>query len=112
MRNNRENSRAKVKMCGYKRVIGETIWKRDRSDVVKLLSFLDLEPLTAVKFKLRLVESVILDPESYSSSRVISCAVGKRYRGCEWLEMFLPLGVVFRRADVSFHSSININKTT
>lgn len=78
MGNNRENSRAKVKMCSYKRVIGETVWKRDRSDAVKLLSFLDLEPLTAVKFKLRLVESVISDPESYSSSHVISRAVGKR----------------------------------
>lgn len=78
MGNNRENSRAKVKMYSYKRVIGETIWKRDRSDAVKLLSFLDLEPLTAVKFKLRLVESVISDPESYSSSHVISRAVGKR----------------------------------
>lgn len=98
MRNNRENSRAKVKMCGYKRVIGETIWKRDRSDVVKLLSFLDLEPLTAVKFKLRLVESVILDPESYSSSRVISCAVGKRYRG--W-KCFYPLEWCFE--EPTFH---------
>lgn len=78
MGNNRENSRAKVKMCSYKRVIGETVWKRDRSDAVKLLSFLDLEPLTAVKFKLRLVESVISDPESYSSSHIISRAVGKR----------------------------------
>lgn len=29
MGNNRKNSRAKVKMYSYKRVIGETIWKRD-----------------------------------------------------------------------------------
>lgn len=78
MRNNRENSKAKVKMCDYKRVIPEAIWKRDYSDAMKLLSFLDLEPLTVVKFKLRLIESVISDLESYSSSHVISRAVGKK----------------------------------